>query len=309
MRLTYGLHVKNFEYRNSLLQNERISGKLNKLLNEENPHTRYKGMVIFMEKSRQEKKELRRRQEDAALNRLLIWFGAAIVYEAVALLLKRFYLNIDGTNLAEINFASALFNVFQVLQFAAPVLTVLAVIWYLLSRRKGQRGRLPMVCAWVLAAVSVTAVASARFYDGGGVEALGVVAPVTAVLALIYYLYQKEFFCNTVLTGAGFIALLVYRRSYLNHPRMIYFGFALVWIGLAAAVVLAWKLSQTNGRWNKRQIFSSKTSYVPTYLTAAFTALTLVAALAFGSTVAYYAIFALVTWLFCLAVYYTVRMM
>lgn len=262
-----------------------------------------------MEKSRQEKKELRRKQEDAALNKLLIWFGAAIVYEAIALLLKRFYLNFDGTNLTEINFASALYNVFQVLQYVAPVLTVAAVVWYVLARRKGDRARLPMVCSWVLGAISLTAVASARFYDGGGVEALGTVAPVAAVLALVYYLYQKEFFCNTLLTGAGFIALLVYRKCYWNHPRMIYFGFALVWIGLAAAVFLAWKLSQSNGRWKNHQIFPAKTSYMPTYLTAALTALTLVAALVFGSTVAYYAIFALVTWLFCLAVYYTVRMM
>ena len=272
-----------------------------------------------MDKSRQEKKELRRKQENAALNRLLIWFGAAIVYEAVALLLKRFYVNFDGTSLAEINFASALYEIFRVLQYAAPVLTVAAVAWYVLTRRKGGRARLPMVCSWVLGAVSLTAVASARFYGSGGVEALTAVAPVAAVLALVYYLYQRDFFCNTILVGVGCVALWVYRRSFLNHPRMIYFGFALVWLGLAAAVFAAWKLSQSNGRWRGRQLFPGSTSYVPTYLTAAITALTLVATLvgqacgtvaqAYGSTVAYYAIFVLVTWLFCLAVYYTVRMM
>lgn len=275
-------------------------------------------MVKFMEKSRQEKKELRRKQEDATLNKLLIWFGAAIVYEAVALLLKRYFIEYNGTDLASINLALGLSKVLWVLQFAAPVLTIAAIVWYVLCRRQGKPARLPLAGIWVMAALSVTAIAAYQFRDAG-VKVLGMVAPITAVLALIYFLYQKEFFCNTLLTGVGIVALLVYRKYYFNHPRMIYFGFVLVWLGMAAVVFLAWRLSQNNGRWGNRQIAPAKTAYVPTYLTAGLSALTLAVTLvaqacgtvtqAYGSTAAYYAIFVLITWLFCMAVYYTVRMM
>ena len=34
------------------------------------------------------KQQMRRKKEDAALNKLLIWFGVAIVYEVIALLLR-----------------------------------------------------------------------------------------------------------------------------------------------------------------------------------------------------------------------------
>lgn len=268
-------------------------------------------MVIRMDKSRQEKIELRRKKENENLNKLLVWFAGAIIYEAFVLVLKRFYINFSSTSLAEINFALGMSKVFMVLQFVAPILTVVALVRFVRSRKQGKPTRKSLVSMWVCAVLAVTAVVAYQF-RGIGVTALGVAAPVAAVLALIYYLYQKEFFCNTVLAGMGIVALWVYRKGYVGHPRMIYFGFALVWICLIAAVVLVWKISKEKGKWNGVQVFSAKTSYVPTYVSAALAAVLMLAVLAvpaYGATIAYYAIFALVTWLFCMAIYYTVRMM
>lgn len=252
------------------------------------------------------KQQMRRKKEDAALNKLLIWFGVAIVYEAIALLLKRFYTEFRTE--AEINFAYGLSQAFRILQWVLPVLTVAALIWGLLNWKKGKELRAPMICTGVGLLLSFTIIMAYHFFDTG-VMILGVIAPVLAVLALVYYLYQKEFFCNTLLAGGGIFALWMYRRFYLLHPRWITAGFVLGWILLAAAVCLAWQLSKTKGKWKNYTLFSAKSSYVPTYLTAGITALALLTALVFGSSVAYYAIFVLVTWLFCLAVYYTVRMM
>ena len=254
------------------------------------------------------KQQMRRKKEDAALNKLLIWFGVAIVYEVIALLLKRFYINFRSNSTAEVYFAYGLSRVFSVLQWILPILTVAAVVWLVLNKRSGKAVRAPLLCTGLGVLLSFTVILAYRFIDTC-VMILGVVAPVMAVLALVYYLYQREFFCNTILVGGGIFSLWVYRRFYQLHPRWITAGFVLGWVLLAAAVVLAWKLSQTKGKWKNRMIFSQKTSYVPTYLTAGITALALLAALLFGSSVAYYAIFVLVTWLFCLAVYYTVRMM
>ncbi len=271
-----------------------------------------------MEKSWQEKKQLRQKQENVTLYKLFWWLGAAIVYWVITLLLKRYLIEFNGTDLNEVNFAIGLSRILFVFQFAGAGLTVAAAAWYVLSRKQGKGTVAPFVCVLSMAALSMTAVVAYHFREGG-LRVLGLAAPVTAVLALIYFLYQREFFCNTLLTGVAIVALLVFRRYYLNHPRMIYFGFALVWIGLVAAAFLAWKLSQHNGLWGKYQVFSPGISYIPTYLTAGITALTLVVTLiaqafgttiqAYGVTAAYYAIFVLITWLFCMAVYYTVKLM
>lgn len=45
------------------------------------------------EKRVSEKRAAQSRKEDAALNRVLIWFGAAVVAELILLLLNRYYIN------------------------------------------------------------------------------------------------------------------------------------------------------------------------------------------------------------------------
>lgn len=249
----------------------------------------------------------RRKQEDATLNKLLVWFGIAIGYEAVVLFLKRFYVNI-GVVEGEIMFAYGLSRVFMVLQWVAPVLTVAAVVWAVLWKRQGKSVRLPAICAAALFTLSFTVILTYRYYISG-VEVLGVVAPATAILALVYYLYQRDFFFNALFTAGGILSLWLYRRFYLYHPTRILLGFILGWVLLAAAAFLAFRLSKSSGKWKKTQLFPEQTSYLPTYLTCAITALTMAAAMAGGAALAYYAVFVLVIWLFCLAVYYTVRMM
>lgn len=258
-----------------------------------------------MEKKKQQQ-SAKRRQEDAALNKLLIWFGIAIGYEAIVLLLKRFYVNVRGAG--EISFALGLSKVFGVLQWVAPILTIAAAVWTVMSRRSGKSVRVPAICTGALFALSFTVILTCRFYSNG-VEVLGVVAPVTAILALIYYLYQREFFCNTLFTGGGILSLWLYRRYYSSHPARILAGFIVGWVLLALVALLARKLSESGGKWKKWQVFPSKTSYLPTYVTCGVTALTMAAAMLGGAAVAYYAIFVLVIWLFCMAVYYTVRLM
>lgn len=256
--------------------------------------------------SKKQQPTARRKQEDAALNKLLIWFAIAIGYEAFVLLLKRFYVNFTGEG--ELAVALALKYTLQVLQWAGPVLTVGAIVWLVMNRRQGKSLRVPGICAGALFALSVTAILAYRYWRTG-VDMLGLVAPVVAILSLIYYLYQREFFCNTLFAAGGILSLWLYRRYYAGHPTRILIGFILGWALLALAAFLAWQLSKRGGKWKKLQVFSSKTSYLPTYVTCGLTALTMLAALLGGAAVAFYAIFVLVIWLFCMAVYYTVRLM
>lgn len=261
-----------------------------------------------MENKKQQQQSARRKQEAMALNRLLIWFAIAIGYEALVLLIKRYYVNFSGTDLS-ITIASALGTVFFVLQFAAPVLTAAAVVWLVWSKKNGKPLTKPAILTAALFALWVTAFVTYRFGFSGGVDLLGIVAPVAAVLSMIYYLYQREFFCNAVITGCGILCLWLYRRYFQYHPNVIRAGYVLAWVLLAAAVAVYWKLSRSEGKWKKYRVFPPDISYLPAYATCGLTAAVLAAALFAGATVAFYAIFVLVIWLFCLAVYYTVRLM
>lgn len=264
-------------------------------------------MIGSMESKKQQQQSARRKQEAVALNRLLIWFAIAIGYEALVLLIKRYYVNFSGTDLS-ITIASALSTVFHALQFVAPVLTIAAAVWLVMCKKKGKPLAKPAILTAALFALWFTAFVTYRFF-GSGVDLLGVVAPAAAILSMIYYLYQREFFCNTVITGCGILCLWLYRRYFQNHPNVIRVGYVLAWVLLAAAAVVFWKLSQDEGKWKKYRVFPADISYLPAYATCGLTAAVLAAALFAGATVAFYAIFVLVIWLFCLAVYYTVRLM
>lgn len=265
-------------------------------------------MIGPMDSKKQQQQSARRKQEDMALNRLLIWFAIAIGYEALVLLVKRFYVNFRTTDF-EINLALGLGAVFGVFQWVGLALAAGAAVWLVISKKRGKPWVKPAILTAVLFVLWFTAVVTYRFGYSGGVDLLGIVAPAAAILSMIYYLYQREFFCNAVIAGCGIFCLWLYRRYFQVHPNVIRAGYVLAWVLLAAAAAVFWKLSQSGGKWNKHRVFPEKISYVPAYATCGLTAAVLAAALIGGSAAAFYAIFVLVIWLFCMAVYYTVRLM
>lgn len=265
-------------------------------------------MVFAMDKQKQEKLDVRRRQEDVTFNKLLVWFFGAVVFEMLVLFLKRFYINYDQMSLNGIQFAITLGNVLGALRFAAPAVMILGALWVGLWKKKQKSLVLPGICA--MAGLALTLIAFLAYhYRDFGVNMLGAVAPAVAVLAVVFFLYQREFFYSAILSGMGIVALWTYRKAYLYHPRMIKLGFALVVIVAVAAVILAWKISRSKGMLGKVKVLDADASYLTAYLSAALTVLALVLALVLGATVAYYAIFLLVAWVFCMVVYYTVRLM
>ena len=265
-------------------------------------------MVFAMDKQKQEKLEARRRQEDATFNKLLVWFVGAVVFEMLVLFLKRFYINYDQMSISGVQFAIAIGKVLGVLRFAGLAVMVAGAAWLAARKKKEKSIVLPGICAAAGLALALTAFLGYH-YQEFGVNLLGVVAPAVAVLAVIFFLYQREFFYSAILSGMGIVALWVYRKAYLNHPRMIYLGFALVGIAMIVAVILAWKLSRSSGKLGKIKVLDAGASCLTAYLSAGLTVLALAAALTLGATVAYYAIFLLVAWVFCMVVYYTVRLM
>ena len=254
-----------------------------------------------------ERQSQRRQAEDAAFNRMLLWLLGAVVAELVILLVKHFYVDITGASLS-ISIAQALLAVFQVYRFLGIALTAAGVIWMVAVRKKGKRILLPAILTGVVFFLWVVTAVAYYFFDEG-VRILMVLPAIVAVLILVYFLYQRSFFINAVLTGGGIAALWLYREYYINHPRAVIVCFIIGWIVLAAAAVLCWKLRQSGGKLGGVRLMPARSHYVTTWITCVIVAVVMALGLFLGTTEALYLIFGLVGWLFCQAVYFTVKLM
>lgn len=250
------------------------------------------------------KTQQRRKEEDAAFGRMLLWLAGAVILELVVLLLKRIYVDFW----LDVDAAYGLSIFFRVFQFAGAVLTAAAAVWLVFCRRKGKKIVLPLICTIAVASLWIIAVLAYRFYDVG-MRVLMALPAVAAVLILIYFLYQRTFFVTSAITGGGIAALWLYRGYYANHPARVLVCFVIGWVLLAAAAALAWKLSKTGGKLGSLQIMPERSMYGAVYLTCALTAVAMALALLLGAAAAFYLLFVLLAWLFGQAVFFTVKLM
>ncbi len=187
--------------------------------------------------------QAKRQQEDAALNRILLWFGGAVVVEFILLMIARLA---SGSEL---------------------------------------------------------------------IHALTLLVPAVAVLAVIYYLFQRDFFCIAVISACGILCLQLYRKMLYTHPTRLLVGFILAFVLLVAAVVLLALMQkeklQLSAGLDKvaRTLLPKESNYLLLYITCVLVAALLTLTLILGGTVAYYLMFVLAGWLFIMAVYYVVKMM
>lgn len=263
------------------------------------------------EKRAVEKRAARSHKEDVILNRVLIWFGAAVVVELVLLLLNRYYINFT-TAPGEIEFAGALLKAWPAIIGVTAVGSVICLLWTIFWAKSRKRVLLPGILFGAFLIALVISVVTYRFYSTG-VQFLCGAVPAAAVLALVYYLYQREFFAVTVLSALGLLGLWLFRRVGGAHQPLLYAYLVVLAVILVAAVLLCRSASAHGGSLTlggkKLQLFAHNTSYGMVYLTCAVVAVAVAAALVLGTSAAYYLIFALVAWLFIMAVYYTVKLM
>ena len=257
------------------------------------------------------KRTERAKKEDVVLNRILIWFGAAVVAEFVLLLLGRYY-NAHSTTNEAIMLAYKLHQIVDVAVWVFLALAVVCAVWLFLVKKGGKRVGLPLALTVIFGSLFVICGVASRFQDPGIQFLCRAVLGLT-VLALIYYLYQKEFFVTAVVTAAGILGLWLVRRTDGSHAAVLYGYMALCAVLVLAVVLIGRKLQQNDGVWGegekKRQLLPRGASYGMMYLTCGVVAAVLIAALVAGTALAYYLIFALVAWIFIMAVYYTVKLL
>lgn len=249
-------------------------------------------------------------KEDLMLNRILICFGTAVVVELILLLLNRYYVTPRPGK--EIEFQGALLAAFPTIIAVSAVGLVASLIWLFLWHRAGKGRMFPTIFSGVFCCTLVISMVTYRFF-ATGVQALCGLVPAVAVLMLIYFLYQHEFFTVTLLSGLGILGLWMFRRANGGHQTVVYGYAVLVAVLLVAAALLCRSAQKNEGvlrsGGKELRLFHKNASYGMVYLTCGIVAVALAAGFILGTAAAYYLIFVLVAWLFAMAVYYTVKLM
>lgn len=186
------------------------------------------------------------------------------------------------------------------------------------AKRQQEDAALNRILLWFGGAVVVELILLiiSRFAVGSAlIRYLTIWVPVVAVLAVIYYLFQRDFFCNAVISACGILCLQLYRKVFFDHPNMIRAGFVLAFLLLAAAVVLLVLLKKDKLKLPPvldkliHLLIPKEANFLLMYITCALVAVLLALTLILGGTIAYYLMFVLVGWLFIMAVYYVVKLM
>ena len=246
-----------------------------------------------------DQKKARQHQEDSALNRGLLWVAGAIVLEFLLLMVNKYYINFRVTD-SGIAAAEAIMHVLRAARWVGLAGAAACLGWAGLRLRKESGGlSLPVALAAACGAAAVCGYVVITF-NAAGVRMLFILVPAWAGLALIYYLYQREFFLAGIAAGFAAVGLWLVRTS---GGRLLYTALtviALILVAVLAAVVLA-------GR--EMQLLPRKANYLLVYVTCIGGIVAVAAAQFAGAAVAYYLMYAAVAWVFALLVYYTVKMM
>ena len=156
-------------------------------------------------------REARRRQEDRALNKALIWVGVSIILEFLLVLVNRYYINFNSS-VESINRAVAIQAALIGLRWVSLAAVVICVVWMLFQLSKNGKAVLPGVLSIAAAALLLCSHVILQFKDSG-LRMLFWLVPAWAALALVYYLYQREFFFSALLSGLGLLGLWFVRHT------------------------------------------------------------------------------------------------
>ena len=262
---------------------------------------------------RKEEKLARDRKEDEVLGKVIVWFLSAVVLEFLLFLVNRYYINVRVATDWGVPVMNAIYNIVRVLPFVGVIVAALLAIRAVTWKKRGKNaGKYAVACALSLV-VALCALVIWRFYDTG-VKFLYVLVPVIAVLALVYYLYQREFFFSALICGMGGVGLWAVRKNGMaGHAVLMWVGFAVTVVVAAAILAAALSARKEKGKLKVQgksiQLFSAKANYATLAVSCVLACACFLAGMLLGTTVAYYLLFALAAWLVILLVYHTVKLM
>ena len=247
--------------------------------------------------------------QDTVTNRDLIFFGCTAVFLWAISYLSRAFDYQSSFRAARVAAV--------VLIFAGAAACIAGLAWQSARVRSGKAKNAALsgnVLAWFGLVLALSS-AMMRFYSYTlAMRLLYVLMPVAAILYLIYYTYPREFF--TVCTTHAALALCMWvlaKASDSGDTRLRAIAFALAAVLCAAAFGVACLACKAGGavKVGSRSfaVFGKKTGLRYPAIVYGATLALFVAALLLGSPFAFYALYAIIGFIFIAAVYYTVRML
>ena len=165
--------------------------------------------------------------------------------------------------------------------------------------------------AWMLlelgAFVAVTGWLVSRYY-ASPITLLAVAVPAAALMAILWYLYDRECAWALIVLGLDLAVLWICRKgigSAYWHGKVLAGAIAFL-VCLAVLALLVAKMARSRGMLGKLRLLGEDFDALPLYAACGVSAVTTVLALV-SSAAAYYCIYIVAVLLFALAVYYAIR--
>lgn len=249
-----------------------------------------------------QKRAQRQQQERTALNNIFNTFLAGLAAECYLFIVYRGY--IAGS----IDSLLAWDNILRVLMWVGVAVLVAGGVFTFLKKDNAKLRKIGLIAAGAGLFFAASGWVMTRFYDLG-VVAMCTAVPILTVLMLIFFLYQRDCFINTLLLVFALFTVWICDRGLAGSWQLyVRIGAIAVAVALAVFGVAARRLQFKDGKLGRWQIFPAECDYRMIYIVSVICIL-LVALAVFVPSIAYYLIWAAVIALFAELAYYTTKMM
>lgn len=259
-----------------------------------------------MDKSIKKNRAAKAKAEEEALNSILYWVLGGLTLEFLLILLNRYWVNY---RIAEFDFRSGILEpAVKILAFLSLAGVAVAAFWW---KKGGMKERLPLAATLMSLGISAGCF-SAWLVGEAGITVMYTVVPAIVLLAVIFYLYQREFFLIACISALGLLGIWLCSHGVSGRTGVVCWIYVLCTLAVLGATAWGFSLCQKDQgslTWEgkKFRLLAKETVYPLLYGTAAIAAGVLVCALMGVPSMALYAVS--VAWLLVMAVFYTVKLM
>lgn len=264
-------------------------------------------------------KQLLRKQEDIRFVQGCVFVTLALILEFFLFQVKDKYYALTGT----LDQAFFLEDMFHMGRWVGLGIFVLGLVYILYSFVTGKGDVFYPFATTAVGFVLMASCFGISIYGAKGVGVLLFLVPAWAGLAVIFCLYQVEFFISGYFTSLGGVTLWLcgqvdFDTMELSDPKRIVYYLSL---GTSLVLILIgfFLVNKAYGNGGSIRILRQELTLISDMkdssslwllgLSAIMSFLTIAVAVTFGFQVIYYCTMALLAWLFILLIYYTVKMM
>ena len=246
-----------------------------------------------------QKRAQRQQEERAALNNIFTTFLVGLVAECYLFLVYRSF---------QKTFILTWYNNMTILMWIGLAIMVCGIGFAIWKKTNEKFRRIGVTTAVSGAFLGGSSLIMTTFPDNG-VTTMCAAVPVLTILALIFFLYQRDCFLNTMLLAGALFSLWVCDTGLDGGWKLyITIGAILVVALLAGVGILSRKLQTNEGKLGKRQLLPVDCDYRMIYIISALSIVLIVAALIIPAYI-YYMIWVAVIAIFAELAYYTTKMM